>query len=143
MTGDPKHGNSMICLDTTFLIDLWRNAGKKDHPTIKILETNRGVRFAVPSHGAGEFLEGAAYISKDRLKDALVFLQMFTVGTAGLETAMHYARIVSDLRSRSLLKGVSKADMWIAAWALEHGCKLITRNARHFENITGLQLGSY
>jgi len=133
----------MICLDTTFLVDLWRNKGAEDHPTVAILNRHRGETFAVPCHAAGEFLEGAACVSEERLRDGVRFIRLFEIGAAGLETAEHYARIVSDLRSRSLLAGTSKADMWIAAWAVEHGSALATRNQKHFKNVAGLRLLVY
>jgi len=56
----------MICVDTTFLIDLWRNRDHEDQP-----------------------------------------------------------------------------DLWIAAWALEHGAQLATRNRKHFENVPDLRLVTY
>jgi predicted nucleic acid-binding protein len=109
----------MICLDTTFLIHLWRNRQDPSHPTTQLLAQNPTEVFAAPVAAAGEFLEGAAFISASRLADAKRFLVLFEVGLASLETARHYARIAADLRRRKLLAGASKADLWIAAWALE------------------------
>lgn len=54
-----------------------------------------------------------------------------------------YARIVTDLRRDAILAGSSKPDLWIAAWALEHGAPLATRNTKHFERISELVLISY
>ncbi len=133
----------MICLDTTFLIDLWRNKGAQDHPTVVLLNRFKGEMFAVPCHAAGEFLEGAACVSQERFREAIRFLRLFEIGAVGFETAEHYARIVSDLRNRSLLNSTSKPDMWIAAWAVEHGSALVTRNQKHFNNVTGLRLLAY
>lgn len=133
----------MICLDTTFLVHLWRNRQDSSHPSIQLLIHNPAEIFAVPVVAAGEFLEGAAFISPSRLKEAMTFLTLFEVGTASLETAQHYAQIVADLRHRKLLSGVSKADLWIAAWTVEHQAKLATQNTRHFQNVRELQLISY
>lgn len=133
----------MICLDTTFLIDLWRSGGQPKHPAALLLNKFSGETFAAPSHAAGEFLEGAACVSEERFQEAVSFLGLFEIGSIGFETAKHHARIVSDLRARSLLKGASKPDMWIAAWALEHGAALATRNQRHFENVPALRLIAY
>ena len=44
---------------------------------------------------AGEFLEGGAAVSEERLKDSLHFLRLFRVGDVGVETAARYARIVA------------------------------------------------
>lgn len=60
-----------------------------------------------------------------------------------METAGCYAHIVSDLRKRNLLKGASKADLWLAACALEHKAKVATQNVKHFEMVSGLDLVSF
>lgn len=133
----------MICVDTTFLIDLWRSGGQQDAAAVKLLRTSEGETFAAPAHAAGEFLEGGASISKERYSESLRFLNLFLVGTVGLETAELYAKTVADLRDRKLLSGMSKPDLWIAAWAIEHGCPLATRNTKHFQSIRRLDLISY
>jgi predicted nucleic acid-binding protein len=138
-----KIGINVICLDTTFLIDLWRNAGNSDHPAVIVLNKHKGEMFAVPSHAAGEFLEGAANISEERYQESVRFLRLFQIGILGFETAKKYARIVSMLRAKSLLHGISKPDMWIAAWALEHGSILITRNQKYFREVPDLKLYDY
>ena len=133
----------MICLDTTFLVDLWRHSKDSSHGTQCLLDRNQGELFMVPAHAAGEFLEGGVSVSTDRLSESLSFLRLFAVGAVGLETAEHYARIVADLRARSLLVGLSKPDVWIAASAVEHGAALATRNAGHFGNVHNLELVPY
>jgi len=133
----------MICVDTTFLVDLWR---ERDVPASasRFLLTNRpGEEFAVPAHAAGEFLEGGAMVSPERLEQSLAFLRLFRVGEVGVETAHRYAVIVSVLRREFALAGRSKPDLWIAAWAVQHGAPLATRNTKHFRDIPGLELISY
>ncbi len=133
----------MICADTTFLVDLWRNKDNPRHPAVRILGRHEHETFAVPAHAAGEFLEGGACISEARLEDAMRFLKLFQIGDVDIETAKRYARIVADLRRRKRLLGSSKTDLWIAAWALEHGAMLVSRNRKHFEPVTGLHLIAY
>lgn len=133
----------MICLDTTFLVDLWRNKENPGHATVHLLRNRPAEIFAVPAHAAGEFLEGAASISEERIQESLRFLRLFAACVVDIDTAQHYGRIVADLRKRSLLHGVSKADMWIAAWAVQHGAMLATRNVRHFEAVEGLSVLPY
>jgi predicted nucleic acid-binding protein len=132
----------VICVDTTFLVDLWRQPSSAS-PARALLADNPGEEFVVPAHAAGEFLEGGASVSRSRLADSLHFLRLFRVGEVTLETATAYARIVASLRDRSLLAGRSKPDMWIAAWAFQHAAPLATRNAKHFEAIDGLALLAY
>jgi len=133
----------MICVDTTFLIDLWREGKAGDSGARALLIEHPGREFSVPAHAAGEFLEGGATISADRLEQSLDLLRLFRVGHIDLETARHYAVIVSTLREADQLRGRSKPDLWIAAWAVQHGAPLATRNTRHFRHIPGLELIDY
>ena len=82
-------------------------------------------------------------MSPERLQQSLHFLKLFRVGVVDVETAMRYARIVAMLRGTGGLTGRSKPDLWIAAWALQHGARLATRNERHFRGIEGLGLVAY
>lgn len=97
----------------------------------------------MPAHAAGEFLEGGAAISGERLADSLRFLRLFRVGVVDMETAAGYATIVASLRAGPGLSGRSKPDLWIAAWAVQHGARLATRNVRHFAQIDRLELIEY
>jgi predicted nucleic acid-binding protein len=133
----------VICVDTTFLVDVWRSGGHDDAGCIRLLRRAAAETFVVPAHAAGEFLEGGAVVSESRLNESLRFLRSFALGQVGLETAVQYARTVADLRARRALTGMSKPDLWIAAWALEHGCPLATRNPGHFEPIRRLALLAY
>ena len=133
----------MVCVDSTFLVDLWRSSGREEAGCVRLLRRAESETLAVPAHAAGEFLEGGAAISPQRFIESLKFLRLFALGPVGLETAEHYARTVADLRSRGVLSGMSKPDLWIAAWALEHGCPLATRNTRHFRMVKRLELIRY
>ncbi len=133
----------MICVDTTFLVDLWREKALAASAPRKLLAEHAGEEFAVPAHAAGEFLEGGAAVSPQRLADSLAFLRLFRVGEVGVETALRYARIVAQLRGATALTGRSKPDLWIAAWAAEHSAPLATRNVKHFQDIPDLHLIAY
>lgn len=130
----------MICVDTTFLVDLWREKDLPASAPRELLEAHPGEEFAVPAHAAGEFLAGGAAVSPGRLEQSLAFLRLFRVGEVGVETAHRYALIVAALRRGSGLAGRSKPDLWIAAWAVQHGAPLATRNTPHFREIPGLEL---
>jgi predicted nucleic acid-binding protein len=133
----------LICVDTTFLVDMWREKDRAVAPALAVMRSHVGEDFAVPAHAAGEFLEGGAAVSPARLDESAAFLRLFRIGEVGIETALHYARIVAKLRGDGALVGRSKPDLWIAAWAVEHGAPLATRNARHFGGISGLALITY
>lgn len=133
----------MICVDTAFLVDLWRTRNQPGSPAKEILVGNPGEVFVVPAHAAGEFLEGGAAISPERLAQSLAFLRLFRIGEVDLETAYRYATIVADLRRESTLVGRSKPDLWIAASAIQHAAPLVTRNTKHFSDIPDLKLIKY
>lgn len=133
----------MICVDTTFLVDLWRAKNLATSPARRLLMEHAGEDFAVPAHAAGEFLEGGAAVSRERLADSLAFLRLFRIGEIGVETALRYARIVAHLRQSKALAGRSKPDLWIAAWAAERSASLATRNVRHFQDVPGVHLIAY
>ncbi len=133
----------MICVDTTFLVELWREKDQEASAARALVAAHRGEEFAVPAHAAGEFLEGGAAVSERRLAESLHFLRLFRIGEVGVETALAYARIVTRLRLRSALAGRSKTDLWIAAWAVQHAAPLATRNSKHFGGIPGLELIGY
>ena len=133
----------MICLDTDFLIALWRSHNHPDHPARQVLLRHPSEVLVVCVPVAGEFLEGAAFISEERLTEAVRFLRLFEVSGLSLQTAVQYGRIVADLRHKNLLTGASKADLWIAAWAVQHNAYLATQNAKHFRHIPSLKLISY
>jgi len=78
----------MICVDTTFLVDLWRERKQETSVARRFLAEHPGEEFAVPAHAAGEFLEGGASVSPQRLADSLVFLRAFSIGATGVETAL-------------------------------------------------------
>ncbi|HMO03037.1 MAG TPA: type II toxin-antitoxin system VapC family toxin [Kiritimatiellia bacterium] len=133
----------MICVDTTVLVDLWRGKDLADSRGRVLLQRFAGEVFAIPCAAAGEFLEGAAYLSDQRLQEALLFLELMDVLPQSRETAIHFARAVAFLRRSGKLKGASKFDLWNAATAMEHGARFLTRNPRDFEGIPGLLLEGY
>ena len=133
----------MICLDTTFLVHLWRHRRDIDHPVHRVLREHPLDVFAVPVTAAGEFLEGAAFISEERLVDGIRFLNMFRIGDATLDTARQYARLTAELRRSDRLVGISQADLWIAAWTLQHNAILATTDVKHFERVPELKLRPY
>jgi predicted nucleic acid-binding protein len=63
------------------------------------------------------------------LDESAAFLRLFRIGEIGIETALHYARIIAKLRGDASLVGRSKPDLWIAAWAVEHGSTRYTKSA--------------
>ncbi len=133
----------MICIDTTVLIDEFRARGNRDAPVNRALLAHGAENLIVPVIAAGEFLDGAAMVSEERLQASLKILMQRRVVSADLETAQHYGRIVAFLRQEQALAGKSQNDLWIAATARCHGARVLTRNASDFEQIPGLEVLGY
>jgi len=133
----------MICIDTTVLIDEFRAKGNP------LVEVNRRLiefgseSLVVPMIVAGEFLDGAAMVSRQRYEQALELLMRRRLVPADLSTAKKYATTVSHLRGEKTLGGRSQNDLWIAATALAWEARLFTRNREHFSGIPGLEIVVY
>lgn len=57
----------------------------------RLIANHPGEELAVPAHAAGEFLEGGAVVSPERLAESLAFLRLFRIGEVGVETTLRYA----------------------------------------------------
>jgi predicted nucleic acid-binding protein len=133
----------VICADTTVLIDEFRAGGKPDAAVNRALLRMGGESLTIPVAAAGEFLDGAASVSEDRLQQAFMLLRQRRIIATTLEIAGHYGRITSQLRTARLLAGRSHNDLWIAATARALGARLLTRNPRDFAGIDGLEVLGY
>ena len=133
----------MICIDTTVLIDEFRARGNRDAPVNRALIAHGAESLIVPAVAAGEFLDGAAMVSEQRVSEALEVLRRRRVVGADLETAQQYARIAAQLRRDKSIAGRSQNDPWIAATARCHGARVLTRNAGDFRGIHGLDAIGY
>lgn len=91
----------------------------------------------LPLTAWGELLFGAYHA--DRPERELARLAEFTPATVRLmptdRTADEYARLKEALAKAGAL--IPENDLWIAAYALEHGLPLITRDV-HFARVPGL-----
>ncbi len=91
----------------------------------------------LPLTAWGELLYGAYHA--DQLERELANLAQFTPAVVRLmpteHTAEKYARLKQSLATAG--SPIPENDMWIAAYALEHGLPLVTRDA-HFTRVAGL-----
>ena len=133
----------MICADTTVLIDEFRAKGNPAAPVNRALLQHSGEELVIPIIAAGEFLDGAAFVSEQRCQEALILLRQRRTIATGLDVAEHYGRIASKLRAAKALAGRSHNDLWIAATARSLGARLLTRNTEDFHAINGLEVLSY
>jgi predicted nucleic acid-binding protein len=133
----------MIAIDTTVLIDEFRAKGNPEAPVNQALLKLGEEPMLVPAVVAGEFLDGAWMVSKERADQAMRLLRMRRVCGIDLETASIYARLVAGLRREKKLGGRSQNDLWIAATAISARATLLSRNPADFEGIEGLEVRGY
>jgi len=126
-------------LDTCFLIDYQREAGKGIRgPIAKFLNQNLTAKFELSTIAWGEFIAGFPSENDpfiEFVRDKVEFRQV------NEEAAIAYRRVFRRLESRGRLIGAN--DLWIAAVALSTQRPLVTRNGSDFERIPDLQLVSY
>jgi predicted nucleic acid-binding protein len=133
----------MIAIDTTVLIDEFRAKGNPAAPVNQTLIKLGGEPMLVPAVVAGEFLDGAWMVSRERAEQALRLLRTRRVCGIDLETALIYGRLVARLRGEGKLAGRSQNDLWIAATAISAGATLVSRNPEDFSGIEGLEVWGY
>ena len=133
----------MIAIDTTVLIDEFRAKGNPEAPVNQALLKLGEEPMLVPAVVAGEFLDGAWMVSKERAEQAMRLLRTRRVCGIDLETASIYARLVAGLRREKKLGGRSQNDLWIAATAISARATLLSRNPADFEGIEGLEVRGY
>ena len=131
----------MVCLETSFIIDILRGSEKarilKDR-----LEKNNSALF-IPSPVVMELISGAHLSDrpdseKEKIKQ---FLSYHYVVDFDMESAFIAGEIEATLTKKN--DEIEPEDVMIAAIALQHHETLVTRNARHFEKIKGLEIEAY
>jgi predicted nucleic acid-binding protein len=133
----------MIAIDTTVLIDEFRAKGNPAAPVNQALIKLGEEPMLVPAVVAGEFLDGAWMVSRERAEQAMRLLRTRRVCGIDLETASIYGRLVARLRGERKLRGRSQNDLWIAATAISAGATLLSRNPDDFSGIEGLVVWGY
>jgi predicted nucleic acid-binding protein len=56
------------------------------------------------------------------------------------ETGVTFGRLAADLDATGRPSAFKIQDLWLAALAVQHNLKVLTRNARDFQGIPGLTL---
>ena len=56
------------------------------------------------------------------------------------ETGVIFGRLSASLRNQGRGADFRIQDVWIASQAIQHGCQVLTKNAKDFEDIPGLSL---
>ena len=103
-------------------------------------EVEKGSVIATTAISLCELYAGA-YGSRDPLKEATKveeLLSHFRVLELDASASRRYGELANDPELRR--EPVGDFDLIIAAIALEHAEKLVTRNTRHFDRIPGLEV---
>ena len=129
---------ALIAADTTFLIDLSRESGRNSGPVHDFLHRHLEDEFSLSVTALGEFAAGFADLADETF---MAIKAHFKLRPMDDSDAWHYREIFRILKERGELIGAN--DLWIAAAALKHGEPLVTRNAREFQRVPGLQVLTY
>ncbi|MBI2477122.1 MAG: type II toxin-antitoxin system VapC family toxin [Planctomycetia bacterium] len=136
----------MALLDTTFLIDLMKEA-KKRHAgpaTVKLDELiRRGEALRIAVFTIGELYVGVAKGTQPTRERAKVegALQPFDIVPFEANTARIFGGVVGELEKQG--QPISDMDALIASAALENDELLVTRNVGHFQRVPGLRVEGY
>ncbi len=133
----------MVCLDTTFLIDVINRRVKLENlksrfnnenvfiPSPVIVELSRGLHLK-------SNLKNIRSGEKEKIES---ILSLFNTLDFGKEEAMLAGKIEAELNNAGEL--IDFTDILIGAICLINSETLITKNKKHFEKISGLKTESY
>ncbi len=126
----------MVCLDTSFLVDLVRRnpAAEKKLQYFR----DRDEPLTTTAISAAELFEGAysTKAKKGDLAQVRSTLEHLELLELSLDVCERYGRLANELGSRGL--PIGDLDVIIASAALVHRQILLTRNKKHFERVPGL-----
>ena len=128
-----------LIADTTVLIDVWRYKNKRER--IRDLVDKAGSNsLVVPWIVQAEFKRGALHrsISKDEIS---VFISGFLLTAIDQAVIDTYCEIWVEMAKNG--KPIDYPDLWIAATAVTRPAPLLTRNPKHFQGISGLEIVPY
>ena len=136
----------MTCLDTTLLIDLMREQ-RRNRPgpaSSKVQQLlARGERLVTTRINLAELRVGVARAA-DPTAERLAVEQV-VAPLVVLEIAAAAADQFGVLEAHLLALGrpVGDFDVMIASVCLVNGCRLVSRNPKHFADMAGLRIESY
>ena len=134
----------MIHLDTSFLVDLLREAGRDETgPATRFLDKALGEALGISVHVACELHVGAELSSNPAQERRRVERLIASIETEYPDHrfAGTYARLLAwQQRSR---QRIATMDLLIATAAVVAGAPLVTRNVKDFARVPGLDLLAY
>ena len=131
----------MVCLDTSFLVDLIRENPSAE----KKLQyyRNRNEPLTTTAISAAELFEGA-YSTRarksdlDQVRSTLEHMELLELS---LPVCERYGKLANELSSRGL--PIGDLDIIIASAAIVHRQILLTKNKKHFDRVSELVAESW
>jgi tRNA(fMet)-specific endonuclease VapC len=134
----------VIHVDTSFLVDLMREAGRgQEGPATRFLASRPDEVLGASVFVLCELAAGAELArdpARERERVARLAESLETVSPEG-DFAATYGRLLARLQ-RGGVK-VATMDLLIGTAAIEAGAPLLTRNRKDFERIPGLEVLTY
>jgi tRNA(fMet)-specific endonuclease VapC len=128
-----------LILETTFLIDLERELARKlEGPAQKYLQAHASHRLYITFTTAGELASGVSLGDRTKWEQ---FVALFQILPFNKDVCWEYGQAYRFLQKNGLLIGAN--DLWIAATARAYGVALVTRNARHYRRVPGVEVADY
>ena len=134
----------MIHLDTSFAIDLFREARRgRFGPAHALLETLDDQPVGVSFFVVCELQDGllGSSRSEEERADITGLLHALDIAYPDDRFAERYAQVIHYLRKRS--RTVATMDLMIGVSALVERAKLVTGNRKHFAMIPDLEIVAY
>ena len=126
-----------MLFDSAFLIHASGQRGRKSQAAaMHFLRTHMDAPLYTSRVCWEEFAEGCSTPI-----EVQAGLHLFTVVEIDENVAWTASRVARDLRAEG--RYIGDNDVWIAATALASGLPLVSRNARHFSRVAGLQVVAY
>jgi predicted nucleic acid-binding protein len=134
----------MTHLDTSFLVDLLREAAREDvGPATRKLDELAEEELGVSVHVACELQAGAELSQnppRERERVSRLLSSLF-VAYPDERFPQRYGALLAELQRRG--EAVSTMDLLIATSAVLEEATILTRNVREFERVPGLRVMSY
>lgn len=134
----------MTHLDTSFLVDLLREAGRgEEGPATSVLDRLGNEELGISLHVVCE-LQAGAELSEDPERERSRVEALLSPLSLALPDARFppvYGRLLAELSGRGVR--VPTMDLLIGTSAIVQRAPLVTRNAADFDRIPGLQVLSY
>lgn len=130
----------MVCFDTSFIVDLFRNQQRAYDYMSKLEAQGSVIKIASPT--IIELMTNANLNQNKKEKEELLkFLSSVIVLNLDKECAL----VAAEIESYLIMAGdiIQLQDIMIGAIAKHNNETIITRNKKHFEKIPGLKVESY